>query len=111
MIVTRTPDTDGPELFPPIGVCPQDCPGVVSQPSTITVDTLADTGPLEVTGALLIALGLVWVGLTLRGRPALRRAPHPAIRAGESVGDAVDRLIFGKPKPHDSSTTTTGEQL
>ena len=71
MIVTRTPDTDGPELFPPIGVCPQDCPGVVvEQPSTITADTLAATGAAEVTGALLLAVALVWAGLALRGRRA-----------------------------------------
>lgn len=37
-------------------------------PSTITADTLADTGAVEVTGALLGALVLIWAGLALRGR-------------------------------------------
>lgn len=68
----RTPDPSQPPLESPIGVCPQDCPGVsvTQQPSPITVDTLADTGAVEVTGALLGALVLIWAGLALRGRRA-----------------------------------------
>ena len=50
-------------------------------PSTITVDTLADTGPLEVTGALLSGLLLLAAGVAMLAR-----------------------------RSHDSSTTTTGEQ-
>jgi hypothetical protein len=43
---------------------------VTQKPSTITADMLADTGPLEVTGALLGAIVLIWAGLALRGRRA-----------------------------------------
>ena len=43
---------------------------VTPGPPTITADSLADTGLVEVTGALLGAVVLIWAGLALRGRRA-----------------------------------------
>ena len=43
---------------------------VTPGPPTITADEIAYTGPVEVTGALMGAVVLIWAGLALRGRRA-----------------------------------------
>lgn len=67
---TPTPDIDLDGLYPPIAPCPGDCYGMIEQPASNLPDELAYTGPVEVTGALLGAIVLIWAGLALRGRRA-----------------------------------------
>lgn len=72
MTINVTPDIDYGPLEPPIAVCPQQCGEgfeIQSEPSNLP-DELAYTGPVEVTGALMGAVVLIWAGLALRGRRA-----------------------------------------
>lgn len=70
MIVQRTPDPDQAPLYPPIGVCPQDCQTATVVPAPLP-DALAETGPTDVAAAILGALVLLYAGLALlRGRRA-----------------------------------------